>query len=91
MTMSNQDETTAANHVPSPCISVCVLDLSDICEGCFRSMDEISGWSDFDNSRRQEVVQLCWERAKQAGKVLQRFSLRRYPMAWQVFYPYKQI
>ena len=28
----------------SPCISVCLLDEHDICQGCFRSADEITDW-----------------------------------------------
>lgn len=32
--------------VPSPCISVCRIDAhSGLCEGCFRTLDEIAGWS----------------------------------------------
>ncbi|MBM4215130.1 MAG: DUF1289 domain-containing protein [Gammaproteobacteria bacterium] len=28
----------------SPCISVCALDHSGHCAGCFRTRDEIAGW-----------------------------------------------
>ncbi|MDQ3058216.1 MAG: DUF1289 domain-containing protein [Pseudomonadota bacterium] len=32
--------------VPSPCISVCRMSAdSGLCEGCFRTRDEIAGWS----------------------------------------------
>jgi prolyl-tRNA editing enzyme YbaK/EbsC (Cys-tRNA(Pro) deacylase)/predicted Fe-S protein YdhL (DUF1289 family) len=35
-----------SESVPSPCISVCRINAdSGICEGCFRSLAEISGWS----------------------------------------------
>lgn len=30
---------------PSPCVEVCRLNEYGICEGCFRSIDEIAGWS----------------------------------------------
>ena len=66
--MTKQNNSSPIGDVASPCISVCVLDLNDICEGCFRTMKEISHWSDFDNSRRREVLGLCWERAEEAGK-----------------------
>lgn len=34
------------DDLPSPCISVCRIDaMSGLCEGCFRTLDEISGWS----------------------------------------------
>ena len=28
----------------SPCVSICVLDEQDICQGCYRSADEITDW-----------------------------------------------
>ena len=28
----------------SPCVSICALDEDDICQGCFRSADEITDW-----------------------------------------------
>ena len=28
----------------SPCISICVLDEQDICQGCYRSAEEITDW-----------------------------------------------
>ena len=36
----------ATGEVPSPCISVCQINASTgCCEGCFRTLDEIAGWS----------------------------------------------
>ena len=35
-----------ADEVPSPCVSVCRMSsTSQLCEGCWRSLDEIAGWS----------------------------------------------
>ena len=35
-----------AEQVPSPCISVCVMDADgSVCLGCFRTLDEIAAWS----------------------------------------------
>lgn len=32
--------------VPSPCISICRMNATTgLCEGCFRTRDEIAGWS----------------------------------------------
>ena len=32
--------------VPSPCISICRMNaVADLCEGCFRTRDEIAAWS----------------------------------------------
>ena len=35
----------SAPEPQSPCISVCVLDEQGICQGCFRSADEVTDWS----------------------------------------------
>jgi prolyl-tRNA editing enzyme YbaK/EbsC (Cys-tRNA(Pro) deacylase)/predicted Fe-S protein YdhL (DUF1289 family) len=36
----------ATGDVPSPCISVCQINAATgCCEGCFRTLDEIAGWS----------------------------------------------
>ena len=36
----------ATGDVPSPCISVCQINaVTGSCEGCFRTLDEIAGWS----------------------------------------------
>ncbi|TQV88633.1 DUF1289 domain-containing protein [Aliikangiella coralliicola] len=50
--MNNQD----ATPITSPCISQCCLDEEDICVGCFRHIDEITGWHGADNQRRQEIL-----------------------------------
>ncbi|NOU21551.1 MAG: DUF1289 domain-containing protein [Methyloglobulus sp.] len=42
--------------VPSPCIRNCCLNEEDVCVGCFRSLPEIVGWADADNSTRQTIL-----------------------------------
>ena len=42
--------------VLSPCIGVCTMDASTgWCEGCLRTIDEIAGWSLFDNDEKRAV------------------------------------
>ncbi|NIF53235.1 MULTISPECIES: DUF1289 domain-containing protein [Burkholderiaceae] len=42
--------------VPSPCISVCRMDAATgWCEGCLRTIDEIAGWSIFDDDAKRAV------------------------------------
>ncbi|NUY33792.1 DUF1289 domain-containing protein [Paraburkholderia sp. JPY303] len=42
--------------VPSPCINVCRMDASTgWCEGCLRTIDEIAGWSTFDDDEKRTV------------------------------------
>ena len=44
--------------VPSPCVSVCVVDpIEGLCEGCLRSLDEIGAWSHMQTAQQREVWQ----------------------------------
>jgi predicted Fe-S protein YdhL (DUF1289 family) len=48
--------TIAAVPVPSPCISVCVIDeRTGLCTGCQRTLDEIAAWSVLDDAERRAV------------------------------------
>lgn len=42
--------------VTSPCVGLCCLDNSDICVGCFRTLDEIKAWSQVDDKTRLMFV-----------------------------------
>jgi len=44
-------------EVASPCISVCAMDdNTGLCLGCYRTLEEIQGWWDFDNAAKQQIV-----------------------------------
>ncbi len=43
--------------IQSPCIRNCCLNDEDVCLGCFRSLAEIVGWADSDNSIRQMILE----------------------------------
>ncbi|WP_309678580.1 YbaK/EbsC family protein [Polaromonas sp.] len=46
----------AATEVPSPCISVCQMSaVTDWCEGCFRTRDEIAGWSRANDDSKRAI------------------------------------
>jgi predicted Fe-S protein YdhL (DUF1289 family) len=46
-----------ADHVPSPCVSICVLDASGhTCLGCFRTLDEIAAWSTLDAVEKRRIL-----------------------------------
>ncbi len=52
------DKATQAGGVPSPCLNVCRMDASTgWCEGCLRTIDEIAGWSIYDDHEKRAV----WE------------------------------
>ncbi len=57
-------------EVKSPCISVCVLNEDDICEGCYRSAREITDWSVLSLEDKQDVMVNVKQRFKQLNKHL---------------------
>jgi predicted Fe-S protein YdhL (DUF1289 family) len=48
----------------SPCISICALDVDDVCVGCYRSGQEITRWSVADNTERRAILASAAERAR---------------------------
>ena len=49
-------------NVPSPCLSVCVMDpQTEVCAGCWRSLEEIGVWSRISDEAKRQV----WHRIKQ--------------------------
>ena len=46
----------------SPCISVCLLDEQDICQGCFRSAIEITDWLMASAGQKPEILQQAAQR-----------------------------
>ena len=46
-----------ADDVPSPCISVCTLDASQVyCTGCLRTLHEIAEWSRMSADDKRAVL-----------------------------------
>jgi predicted Fe-S protein YdhL (DUF1289 family) len=55
-------------EVPSPCLSVCRMDPAKaLCEGCFRTLDEIAGWGRMRDEAKREVWEAIGERIEQAA------------------------
>ena len=54
-----QGKGEVAEQVPSPCISVCVMDPDGaFCLGCFRTLDEIAAWGTLDADAKRRVLAL---------------------------------
>lgn len=51
----------------SPCISICALDQNDVCQGCFRSGNEIVDWFTADDARKREILEASERRRKASG------------------------
>lgn len=59
------DSSTA---ILSPCIEVCRLnEHTGLCEGCWRSLDEISDWRSASEADRREILRRVALRRAQAG------------------------
>jgi prolyl-tRNA editing enzyme YbaK/EbsC (Cys-tRNA(Pro) deacylase)/predicted Fe-S protein YdhL (DUF1289 family) len=51
-----------SENIPSPCVSICRMDTgSGLCEGCFRTIDEIKVWSRSDDAAKKTI----WARLAQ--------------------------
>jgi uncharacterized protein len=49
----------APAEVASPCVGLCRIDpVSQWCEGCFRTLDEIAAWSALDDEAKRQVIRL---------------------------------
>ena len=64
------DRRPNANFVKSPCVGVCVMDDDDLCKGCYRTAEEITYWSTFDEERKREVVIRASKIAREKGMLL---------------------
>ncbi len=52
----------------SPCISVCYLDEHEVCQGCFRSADEIANWLMVGAQEKRAILSRAQERREAAGE-----------------------
>ena len=58
----------AEPDVPSPCVSVCRMNpVTELCEGCFRTLDEVAEWSRMADESKREVWRRIQERALGPG------------------------
>lgn len=53
-------------HVPSPCVSVCVMHPQTAqCEGCLRDLNEIGAWAQMSDASKRQVWQRIGQRLAQ--------------------------
>jgi len=52
----DENKGSIKRSIASPCIRNCCLDDLDICLGCFRSLTEITSWSELDDKQRAQVL-----------------------------------
>jgi hypothetical protein len=46
----------SAPGVASPCVGICRLTGEGFCEGCLRSIEEITAWGRLDEATRRAIV-----------------------------------
>jgi predicted Fe-S protein YdhL (DUF1289 family) len=54
----------SVDPIPSPCVRSCCLGLDDICIGCGRALDEITGWQAASEAEKQRIVQRARQRLR---------------------------
>jgi len=53
----------------SPCIGVCQVDEARVCEGCFRSLDEIAKWSRASEEERRSILRSADTRGRSSSSL----------------------
>lgn len=53
----------------SPCISICVLDDQDICQGCFRTGGEITDWFMASSNEKKQIIENAKARLKDSNTI----------------------
>lgn len=62
------DDTGGRRAIASPCINVCVIDPgARICVGCYRTGDEIAGWTRYTDAQRAALMAALPARAARLG------------------------
>ena len=66
-------DTNKMSEVKSPCVEICQLDMSsDICLGCFRTMDEIVGWVEMSDVEKRRVMTDVQKRREETGNSIRK-------------------
>jgi predicted Fe-S protein YdhL (DUF1289 family) len=51
------DSASPSSDPPSPCIGICVINpQTQLCDGCFRTLDEIAAWWDHTADQKRGVL-----------------------------------
>ncbi|MEG3756093.1 DUF1289 domain-containing protein [Psychromonas arctica] len=52
------------SEIASPCAGRCCLDVDNVCVGCYRSMSEITEWSQATESTKKMIIDTAELRRK---------------------------
>jgi predicted Fe-S protein YdhL (DUF1289 family) len=56
--------------IESPCIRNCCLDELDVCLGCGRTLDEITGWTASDDTKKTRILDAAKRRCETRASCL---------------------
>lgn len=63
------DQPWTRDEVQSPCVRVCLMHPTErICTGCFRTLEEIAGWSAMTADARREIIAALPARAERLSR-----------------------
>lgn len=57
--------------VPSPCVRCCTLDHDDVCLGCGRTLQDITGWTAMSEAQKAQCVARAAEALRRKGRPVQ--------------------
>jgi uncharacterized protein len=56
-----------ASSIHSPCVNICVVTPDGShCTGCYRTLEEIAGWSGYSSEHKRSVLAECERRVEVA-------------------------
>ena len=50
--------------VKSPCVKICKVTSNNLCDGCYRTVEEISNWSSYSDKEKEIIIFSSKERKK---------------------------
>lgn len=63
------DQPWTRDEAQSPCVRVCLMHPTErICTGCFRTLEEIAGWSAMTADARREIIAALPARAERLSR-----------------------
>lgn len=70
--MNTMNPKSGTQHVTSPCNSVCAIDpVNGLCAGCYRTLDEIAGWSELSDDAKRALIVALSARRVHVGAMMQ--------------------
>ncbi|MFT6029654.1 MAG: putative Fe-S protein YdhL (DUF1289 family) [Oleiphilaceae bacterium] len=60
------DKEVDQEKIKSPCVSICALDMDDVCAGCHRTGEEITRWWCMENAEKLATIEKAKDREKKA-------------------------